>query len=72
MDFDKWPALLDCPFCGEIATLAHDQDRDQWQVVCTFCGGSVGATSIRYDTPGAVIRAWNTRGGVTTDQENIK
>ena len=69
-----YPKLLNCPFCGEVATLARDEriTPPSWKVVCTFCGASVGGESFHYESPGAACRAWNTRGGVSTDQEDIK
>lgn len=70
---DKLHKLLDCPFCGEIATLTRDERTSPplWKVVCTFCGASVGGEMFPYSSPGAAVEAWNTRGGVTTEQEDI-
>lgn len=60
MEYQK---LLDCPFCGEIATLTRDERTSppSWKVVCTFCGASKGGELFQYSSPEAAASAWNTR-----------
>ena len=70
----KFPKLLDCPHCTEIATLAKDESVSPpiWQVVCTFCGASIGGRAFPYSSPEEAARAWNTRAGIYTDPDDIK
>ena len=70
----KYPKLLDCPHCGEIATLAKDERTKptSWHVVCTFSGASIGGPIFPYSSPEAVAKAWNTRGGIYMNPDDIK
>ena len=70
----KLPKLLDCPFCGQIATLAEDRNQNptSWSVVCVSCGASVSGPIFHYKSMEEAAKAWNRRGGIDIDPDDRK
>ncbi len=70
----KYPKLLDCPFCGGIATIVRDESTSFkfWKIVCTSCGGAVGGNMFPYTSPEEVADAWNTRGGICINPDGVR